>query len=82
MFRDDDIARTQRANELIDEIAELERQKLAQATTDQRLEAARHELSALQPSAASSPRAPGLAVHVLVFAASAAAAFAGYTLLG
>lgn len=82
MFRDDDIARTSRANALIDEIADLERQKLAQAATDQRLDTARRELSALQPSAAPQPRAPGLAVHLVVFAASAAIAFAGYTLLG
>ena len=82
MFRDDDIARTHRANELIDQIADLERQQLAQAATAQRLDAARRELSELQPQAAAPPRSPGLGVHLVVFAASAAAAFLGYTLLG
>jgi hypothetical protein len=81
MFRDDDIARTERANALIDEIAELERQQLAQATTVQRLEAARRELSALQPPAEVPPRPPGLALHIAVFATAAAVAFLGYTLL-
>jgi hypothetical protein len=81
MFRDDDIARNQRANALIDEIAELERQQLEQTSTALRLEAARHELSALQPPAAAPPPGPGLAVHLVVFAATAAAAFLGYTLL-
>jgi hypothetical protein len=81
MYRDDDIARNQRATALIDEIAELERQQLEQTATARRLEAARDELSALQPPAAAPPRGPGLAVHIAVFAATAAAAFLGYTLL-
>ena len=81
MYRDDDIARTERATALIDEIAALERQQLEQAGTAHRLEAARHELSALQHPSVAPPRTPGLAVHLAVFATAAAAAFLGYTLL-
>lgn len=82
MYRDDDAARGERANALIDEIARLERAKVAQAATDERLEAARRELAALQPPAGPAPeRPPGLATHVAVFAATAAAAYAGYVLL-
>ena len=81
MYRDDDIARTERASALIDEIAGLERQQLEQTATARRLEAARHELSALQAPAAAPPRTPGLAVHLAVFATAATAAFLGYTLL-
>ena len=80
MYRDDAAARSQRANALIDEIADLERQKLAQAAADQRLEAARLELSALQTHAAAAPRPPTLTMHLLVFGASAAAAFVAYNL--
>jgi hypothetical protein len=81
MFRDDDIARTERATALIDEIAGLERQQLEQTATARRLEAARHELSALQSPTAAPPRAPSLAIHLVVFAIAATAAFVGYTLL-
>jgi hypothetical protein len=81
MYRDDDSARAQRANALIDEIADLERQRLAHATADQRLEAARHELSALQAHAAPAPAPPALTMHLLVFGASAAAAFVAYNLV-
>jgi hypothetical protein len=83
MYRDDDAARAQRANALIDEIADLERQKVAHATADQRLEAARHELSALQAHAAPAPAPapPALTMHLLVFGASAAAAFVAYNLV-
>lgn len=83
-YRDDGAARAARAEALIDEIADLERQKLAQAAAEHRLEAARHELRALQAVSLDAPpaeRAPGLAMHVCVFAACAAAAFVGYTLL-
>jgi hypothetical protein len=81
MYRDDDTARTQRAIALIDEIAELERQKLVNAAIEQRLETARCELSALHSHAAAvPPQAPGLVTHVLVFGAAAAAAFVAYTL--
>jgi hypothetical protein len=81
MYRDDDAARTERAIALIDEIAELERKRLASAALDQRLETARRELSALQPRDGAVPQhAPGLVTHVLVFGASAAAAFVAYTL--
>ncbi|MGE0548267.1 MAG: hypothetical protein AB7O24_11105 [Kofleriaceae bacterium] len=82
MYRDDSVARTERANALIDEIAELERKKLAQADTDQRLEAAKCELSMLQASASdATERPPGVLTHALVFTATAAVAFVGYTLL-
>lgn len=82
MYRNDAEARIGRASSLIDEIAELERQKLSLATTDERLEEARRELSALQVHAPTAPeRAPGLLTHVLVFGATAAVAYLGYTLL-
>lgn len=85
MYRDDDAARAERANALIDEIAELERQRIAHAAAEQRLEAARHELRALQapapPPAPAPERPPGLATHALVFGAAACATFLGYTLL-
>ena len=80
MYRDDDTARTERAIALIDEIAELERQKVSHATADQRLETARRELLALQSRAVAAPEPPGLLVHLLVFSATAAAAFVAYTL--
>jgi len=81
MYRDDDTARTERAVALIDEIAELERQKLQSAAIEQRLETARRELSALQIHPGAAPQqAPGLVTHVLVFGAAAAAAFVAYTL--
>jgi hypothetical protein len=82
MYRDDDAARAERANALIDEIAGLERQKVINATTDHRLATARRELSGLQAHAAAAPQAPpGLGIHLLVFGATAAAAFLGYTLV-
>ncbi|MGE0868332.1 MAG: hypothetical protein AB7P03_07215 [Kofleriaceae bacterium] len=82
MYRDDDVARTERANALIDEIAELERKKLAQAETDQRLAAAKRELSSLHGAVAEAAgRPPGAIAHLIVFSAAAVAAFAGYTLL-
>jgi hypothetical protein len=81
MYRDDDAARTERASALIDEIAGLERQKLAHATADQRIETARRELSALQSHATAAPTPPPLTMHMLVFGASAAAAFVAYNLM-
>jgi hypothetical protein len=81
MYRDDDSARTQRANALIDEIADLERQKVAHAAADQRLEVARRELLALQAHATAEPKPPTLITHLLVFGASAAAAFVAYQLV-
>lgn len=83
MYRDDDTARGARADALITEIAELERQKVARAEQDQRLAAARDELASLQapPAAAPPPRSPGLVTHLLVFGVAAAATFAGYSLL-
>jgi hypothetical protein len=82
MLRDDDIARTARANALIDEIARLERQQLAHAAAVRQLDDARHELAGLQPADAPRPDAsPGLAVHLAVLATSAVIAFVGYVLL-
>ena len=81
MYRDDDAARSERANALIDEIADLERQKLAHAAADQRLEAARRELASLQIHAATAPTPPTLTMHLLVFGAAAAAAFVAYNLV-
>jgi hypothetical protein len=88
MYRDDDDARAERAKLLIDEIAGLEREKLAAAAADRRLEGAKRELAALQsaPSAPSepaepAPQPPGIVTHIAVFCVAACATFAGYTLL-
>ncbi len=82
MYRDDEAARAERANALIDEIADLERQRVAQAATEQRLEDARRQLAALHAGAPVVPeRRPSVAVHVLVFMATATAAFLGYSVL-
>jgi len=84
MYRDDDAARAARASSLIDEIADLERKKLEQASTEQRLEAAKRELSALQTSApapAVPDKPPSLFTHLVVFGATAGTAYLGYTLL-
>lgn len=86
-YRDDGDARTLRADALITEIADLERKKVAQAAAEARLAAARQELAdlhapvALPPPPAPPVRTPGLLAHTLVFTATAALAFAGYTLL-
>lgn len=82
-YRDDDAARGARADALIGEISELERQRVARAEQDRRLEAARRELATLQPSAAplAEPRPASVAAHVLVFVAAAGSTFAGYSLL-
>jgi hypothetical protein len=86
MYRDDDAARTDRANALITEIAELERTKVAQAQADQRLEAARDELRGLQAATTVAvppvpERIPSFATHFLVFSATAGAGFLLYALL-
>jgi hypothetical protein len=82
MYRDDDFARTERAKLLIDEIAGLERDKLAHAAADRRLEDAKRELSTLQSAPSPpAPRPPGIVTHLIVFSVAAAATFAGYTLL-
>lgn len=81
MYRDDDTARADRANALIEEIAALERQKVSHASTDQRLDAARLELRSLQSTSEPTERRPSLAIHAGVFLATAAAAFLGYTLV-
>ena len=87
-YRDDDAARAQRADVLINEIAELERKKVEQATNDQRLESARAELQSLQavslpppPPEPQESRARTLFTHIGVFSLSALATFIGYTLL-
>ncbi len=83
MYKDDDVAHTERASSLIDEIADLERKKLEHASTDARLEQAKRDLAALQanPGAAPPERRPGLLAHLLVFGSTASAAYLGYTLL-
>ena len=79
-YRNDDDARGVRADALIREIADLERQKVARTEQDERLAAARLELASLQ-APPPPPRGPGLLVHLVVFGAAAAASFVGYTLL-
>ncbi|HEX3764417.1 MAG TPA: hypothetical protein VHW23_37235 [Kofleriaceae bacterium] len=80
MYRDDDAARTERSIALVNEIAELERQKLASAALEDRLDAARRELCGLQSQSTSRPPDPGLVTHLVVFGAAAAVAFLGYAL--
>lgn len=88
-YRDDDLARDERANALIDEIAKLEREKIAAAAGERRLDEAKRELATLQltsaavtvaPPAPAEPEPPSLAAHVLAFCGAAGAAFLGYTL--
>jgi hypothetical protein len=86
-YRDDEQARTDRANVLIDEIGELERAKVAQAAADRRLEAAKAELKALQtdeeppaPEPAKEPEPPPFtakraALHAAAFLGSAVTTF-------
>lgn len=84
MYREDDVATAARADALISEIAELERQKVSLAAADRRLEDARRELQTLQVAVApSEPRPaapPGLGVHLVVFGVAACATYLGYTL--
>lgn len=84
-YRDDNDARADRADALIREIADLERQRVARAAEDERLAEARNQLAALQAAPGPTPppveRGPGLTLHALVFAATAAVAFVGYRLL-
>ena len=83
MYRDDDVARAQRASTLIDEIAELEHKKVNHAATEQRLDDARRELAELQVQLPVAPptKPPGAFVHLVVFGVTAGAAYLGYTLL-
>lgn len=83
MYRDDEVAGAARANALIDEIADLEREQVAATERDRRLEAARQELADLRPvgAAIAEPHGPGLATHLVVLAASAFTAFLAYSLL-
>lgn len=81
-YRDDEAARGARADALINEIADLERQKVARTEQDQRLATARLELATLQaPPQVEAPRPPGFFVHLVVFAAAAGTTFAGYSLM-
>jgi hypothetical protein len=85
MYRNDDEARDQRASALIDEIAELERARIAHAATERRLDEARCELATLQlpsgPTTDPTSQPAGMATHIIVFWVAAFVAFAGYTLL-
>ncbi len=81
-YRDDSAARTERATQLIDEIAQLEKQKLAAATTEEKIEEAKRQLAQLHITLPAAPEArPGIVAHLLVFGATAAATCLGYTLL-
>lgn len=81
-YRDDEFAHAERARALIDEIAGLEREKLAHAVTEQRLEDARRQLASLSPPPpAALPHTPSAIAHAIAFCVAAVAAFAGYSLL-
>lgn len=81
-YRDDSTARDERASQLIDEIARLEKQKLAAAIADAKIDEAKRELAQLSVSLpAAVETRPGLVVHLLVFGATAAATCLGYTLI-
>ena len=83
-YRADADAHADRADALIREIAELERQRVARTAEDARLAEARAQLAALQPAVAAAPveRTPSLGLHLAVFVAAAAVTFLGYTLVG
>ena len=85
MYRNDDEARDERASALIDEIAELERARIAHGAAERRLEEARCELATLQlapgPTTNPTPERAGIAAHIIVFAVAALVTFGGYTLL-
>jgi len=76
-YRDDAAARTARVTALIDEIAGLEHRRVSHAAIDERLVAAKHELATLQPPAPAPPRRPGALAHLVVFGATAGAAYLG-----
>lgn len=81
MYRDDDVARAERASLLIDEIAQLEREKLTHAATERRLDDARRELATIHPAGDTASAPPGLAAHAIVAVVAAFATFAAYTLV-
>lgn len=82
MYKDDEPARDARSHALITEIAELERERVGRLEQDQRLETARRELASLQQGPGPvEDKPPGLVMHLVVFAVTAAASFVGYTLL-
>lgn len=82
-YRDDDAARNERASQLIDEIASLEKQKLAAQVAEAKIEEAKRELAQLHVALPAAPaeQRPGIVAHLLVFGATAAATCLGYTLL-
>lgn len=81
-YRDDSAARDERASQLIDEIARLEKQKLAAAIADAKIDEAKRELAQLSVSLPTTVETrPGIVVHLLVFGATAAATCLGYTLI-
>jgi hypothetical protein len=86
MYRDDDVARGERANALISEIGDLERQKVEAAKTEARLAAARDELRGLQAASTvdvgPAPERPAsVTTHIAVFAMTAGAAYGLYALV-
>jgi hypothetical protein len=81
MYRNDEEARAARASLLIDEIAKLEREKLAHAAAERRLDEARDELATLQPVSDAQSAPPGIAAHAIVGVVAAFATFAAYTLV-
>jgi hypothetical protein len=81
MYRNDNEAHAERASLLIDEIARLEREKLAHAATERRLEDARRELATLQPARDPAPAPPGVVAHIIVGLTAALVTFTAFTLL-
>jgi hypothetical protein len=81
MYRNDEEARAERASLLIDEIARLEREKLAHAATERRLEEARCELATLQPASDAASAPPGVVAHIIVGLTAALVTFTAFSLL-
>jgi hypothetical protein len=76
MYRNDNEAHAERASLLIDEIARLEREKLAHAATERR-----RELATLQPARDPAPAPPGVVAHIIVGLTAALVTFTAFTLL-